>query len=183
MFKVIGDLGQVVAPLVMKRLIVFVTDSNRAAREGTPAPHIGHGIGLAIGLALLQMVYSICTAQTFARGGSVGILARGALIAAVYRRAMKMSGKARVTMTNSALVSRISTDISRIDFCASFFHVSAGLACSSVGLKLTFRLDSSPGPASCSSSKSSSSYWSTLASLRSLEWPSSSSRSLCKLGQ
>ena len=112
------------SPLVMKRLIVFVTDSNRAAREGTAAPHIGHGIGLAIGLALLQMVYSICTAQTFSRGGQTGILARGALIAAVYRRAMKMSGKARVTITNAKLVSHISTDISRIDFCSSFFHVS-----------------------------------------------------------
>lgn len=81
----------------MKRLINFVSASNRAAREGTPAPNSGEGIGLAIGLACLQLVYSICTAQTFSRGGGVGVLARGALIAAVYRRATALSGELLVT--------------------------------------------------------------------------------------
>lgn len=58
----------------------------------------------------------------FSRGGQCGILARAALISAVYRRAMRLSGKSRVTITNSKLVSHISTDISRIDFASSFFH-------------------------------------------------------------
>jgi len=69
-------------------------------------------------------IYSIFTANTFSRGGQCGVLARGALIAAAYRKALKLSGKSRVEITNSKLVSHISTDISRIDFCSSFFHFS-----------------------------------------------------------
>lgn len=38
---------------------------------------------------------SLGTAQTFSRSGQAGVLARGALISAVYRRAMVLSGKSR----------------------------------------------------------------------------------------
>lgn len=37
---------------------------------------------------------------------------------------MELSGKARITITNGKLVNHISTDVSRIDFCAGFFHMS-----------------------------------------------------------
>ncbi|ORY64744.1 P-loop containing nucleoside triphosphate hydrolase protein [Leucosporidium creatinivorum] len=125
-FKVVGDLAQVTSPLVLKEMISFVTRSGMAAKgvEGYTMPSVGEGIGLAFGLFFMQLLYSVCTAQTLSRCGQVGVLARGALIAAIYRRAMVMSGRARVTITNSKLVSHISTDISRVDFCASFFHLS-----------------------------------------------------------
>lgn len=51
-------------------------------------------------------------------------MARGALIAAIYRKSMKLSGKARTVITNGKLINHISTDVSRIDFCAGFFHMS-----------------------------------------------------------
>ncbi|KAI5474500.1 ABC transporter [Pseudohyphozyma bogoriensis] len=114
LFKVVGDLASVCSPLLTRQIIYFVTDA-RYANEGVPGytePHVGKGVGLAIGLFILQEIYS----------GQCGILARGALIAAVYRRAMVLSGKSRVQLTNSKLVNHISTDISRIDF--SFFHFS-----------------------------------------------------------
>lgn len=52
------------------------------------------------------------------------VLARAALIAAIYRRSLVLSGKARTVITNAKLVNHIGTDVSRIDFCAGFFHVS-----------------------------------------------------------
>ncbi|ORY70608.1 ABC transporter [Leucosporidium creatinivorum] len=125
-FKVVGDASQICSTLVLKQIILFVTRSGYAARgvEGYTMPSVGEGIGLAFALFFMQLLYSVCTAQMFSRGGQTGVLARGALIAAVYRRAMVMSGRARVSLTNSKLVSHISTDISRIDFCGSFFHFS-----------------------------------------------------------
>lgn len=37
---------------------------------------------------------------------------------------MVLSGKARVVATNGKLINNISTDVSRIDFCCGFFHMS-----------------------------------------------------------
>jgi hypothetical protein len=60
--------------------------------------------------------------QFFVRSAGTGVLARGALIASLYRHAVKLSGKSRTTITNSQLVNHISTDISRIDFSLGFAH-------------------------------------------------------------
>ncbi|KAK4049155.1 hypothetical protein OIV83_004300 [Microbotryomycetes sp. JL201] len=126
LFKIVGDVAQVTSPLVVREIIHFVQRSYYASRgvEGYVMPHLGKGVGWAFALFCLQIVYTVCTAQTFSRGGACGILARAALIAAVYRRSMVMSGKSRVTITNSKLVSHISTDISRIEFAGQFFHFS-----------------------------------------------------------
>jgi ABC-type bacteriocin/lantibiotic exporter with double-glycine peptidase domain len=55
---------------------------------------------------------------------STGVLLRGGLIAAIYSRSLRLTSRARSTLTNGKLVNHISTDVSRIDFCAGFFHMS-----------------------------------------------------------
>ncbi|GAA5825076.1 hypothetical protein JCM11251_006090 [Rhodosporidiobolus azoricus] len=123
-YKVIGDLAQTTSPLVTRQIIKFVQEAYAAQQAGESIPPIGRGVGMAVGLLFMQIVYSVCTNNTFARSGQVGILARAALIAAAYRKALKMSGKARTQVSNAKLLSHISTSISRIDFASSFFHFS-----------------------------------------------------------
>jgi ABC-type multidrug transport system fused ATPase/permease subunit len=41
----------------------------------------------------------------------------------VFNRSLRLTSRARSTLTNGKLVNHISTDVSRIDFCAGFFHV------------------------------------------------------------
>ncbi|BGP17639.1 hypothetical protein JCM10213_001291 [Rhodosporidiobolus nylandii] len=123
-YKVVGDLAQTTSPLVTRQIIKFVQQAYTAHRAGEPVPPIGRGVGMAIGLFLMQLFYSVAQNNTFSRSGQVGILARAALIAAAYRKALKLSGKARVEVTNPQLMSLISTSISRIDFAATFFHFS-----------------------------------------------------------
>ena len=53
-----------------------------------------------------------------------GVLLRGGLITAIYSQALSLSPRARVQMTNGRLVNHISTDVSRIDFCLGYFHMS-----------------------------------------------------------
>jgi ABC-type multidrug transport system fused ATPase/permease subunit len=55
---------------------------------------------------------------------SSGVLLRGGLIAAIYSRTLRLTSRARSTLTNGKLVNHISTDVSRIDFCCGFFHMS-----------------------------------------------------------
>jgi ABC-type multidrug transport system fused ATPase/permease subunit len=88
------------------------------------APGIGAGIGMAIGLLLMQLFASACTHHFFYRGTTSGVLLRGGLITAIYRRSLRLTSRARSTLTNGKLINHISTDVSRIDFCCGFFHMS-----------------------------------------------------------
>ncbi|KAK4055619.1 hypothetical protein OIV83_000165 [Microbotryomycetes sp. JL201] len=125
LIKTIGDISQVTSPLVTKALILFGTDAYYAHRgvPGYAPKSVGYGIGLCFVLWVMQVIYALCIHQFFVRSAGCGVLARGALITAIYRKAMILSGKARITITNGKLVNHISTDVSRIDFCAGFFHI------------------------------------------------------------
>ena len=125
--KVIGDTAQVTAPLVVKAIVNFATRSY--VNHGIPGsaskvPPIGIGIGLTFALLSLQIITSLCTHHFFYRSTSAGVLLRGGLITAVYDRSLRLTSRARSTLTNGKLVNHISTDISRVDFCCGYFHMA-----------------------------------------------------------
>ncbi|KAH9177416.1 ABC transporter [Lactarius sanguifluus] len=122
--KVAGDTAQVMSPLVLKSLIKFATESYDAHREGLLAPGIGRGIALAIGLVILQLFGLLCQQHFFYRSASSGVLVRGGLITAIYSRSLRLTTGSRARLSNGRLVNHISTDVSRIDFCCGFFHMS-----------------------------------------------------------
>ncbi|KAH7884664.1 ABC protein [Phlebopus sp. FC_14] len=121
-FKVVGDVAQLMGPIVLKAIITFAEERSAARAAGEPVPNVGRGIGMALGLFFLTLTTSICTQQFFWRSMATGVLARGALIASIYERGVHLTGKARVKLTNATLVNHISTDVSRIDACAQWFH-------------------------------------------------------------
>ena len=49
---------------------------------------------------------------------------RGGLFTAIYSQALSLLPRARVQMTNDRLVNHISTDVSCIDYCLGYFHMS-----------------------------------------------------------
>ncbi|KAF5392368.1 hypothetical protein D9757_001460 [Collybiopsis confluens] len=123
-FKVIGDTAQVTSPLLVKALVKFATTSYVNHRTGGSIPAIGGGVGMAVGLLCLQVCASLCTHQFFYRSAGSGVLLRGGLIAATYARSMRLTSRARSKLPNGLIMNHISTDVSRIDFCAGFFHMS-----------------------------------------------------------
>ncbi|PPQ64144.1 hypothetical protein CVT24_008774 [Panaeolus cyanescens] len=124
LLKVVGDTAQVTSPLVVKAIINFASESFIGHRTGQPVPPIGKGIGLTFALLVLQVIASLCTHHFFYRSTSAGVLLRGGLITAIYMRSLRLTSRARSTLTNGKLVNHISTDVSRIDFCAGFFHMA-----------------------------------------------------------
>lgn len=72
----------------------------------------------------MQLFSSLCQHHFFYRSTSTGVLVRGGLITAIYDRSLRLSSRARITLTNGKLVNHISTDVSRIDFCCGFFHLA-----------------------------------------------------------
>ncbi|KAI9447656.1 ABC transporter [Lactarius indigo] len=122
--KVVGDTAQVTSPLVLKSFIKFATDSYVSRREGLPAPHVGWGIALTITLVILQILGLLCQHHFLYRSTSSGVLVRGGLITAIYSRSLHLTSGARERLPNGRLVNHISTDVSRIDFCCGYFHIS-----------------------------------------------------------
>ncbi|KAM6504236.1 ABC transporter [Amanita muscaria] len=120
-FKVIADVGQVTSPLVVKAIITFASDSYYGVGS---VPPIGKGLGLVFGLLGMQVAVSLGMNHFIYRSTSTGVLLRGGLITAIYSRSLRLTSRARSTLTNGKLVNHISTDVSRIDFCAGLFHMA-----------------------------------------------------------
>ncbi|KAG8982744.1 hypothetical protein FRB90_006577, partial [Tulasnella sp. 427] len=77
---------------------------------------------MALGVGLLTIGASVATHQFFWRSMNAGVLARCALISSLYKRGLKLTPKARSKHSNAALINHMSTDISRIDYAAAWFH-------------------------------------------------------------
>ncbi|KAF8899910.1 ABC protein [Gymnopilus junonius] len=121
-FKVFGDTSQLMGPILIKAIINFAKKREAAKLSHDPVPNVGVGIAMAIGLFFLTMSASIGQHQFFWRSMITGVLARATLIKSIYKRGVNMTGRARTKITNADLVNHISTDVSRIDACAQWFH-------------------------------------------------------------
>ncbi|KAJ7454700.1 ABC protein [Mycena latifolia] len=122
--KVLGDTAQLMGPILVKTIINFAKARAAAREAGTELPSIRHGIGLSIGLLWLVIMASIFQHQFFWRSMTTGVLVRAALTASIYKRGVRLTGKARTTLTNSDILNHVSTDVSRIDACAQWFHAA-----------------------------------------------------------
>ena len=90
-----ASLCQVMSPFAMKYLIRFAAKAYIAQVRDLPAPHISHGIGLVVGITCMQVIQSLSTNHFIYRGMMVGGEARAVLIALIFDKAMKISGRAR----------------------------------------------------------------------------------------
>ncbi|KAJ7865934.1 hypothetical protein B0H13DRAFT_1074041 [Mycena leptocephala] len=52
------------------------------------------------------------------------VLARTALASALYRRTVHLTPAVRLRLPNSAVLNHVSTDVSRVDACAQWFHAA-----------------------------------------------------------
>ncbi|KAJ6630972.1 P-loop containing nucleoside triphosphate hydrolase protein [Mycena sp. CBHHK59/15] len=123
-YKVFGDTAQLMGPILVKAIINFAKARATAREDGTKLPSLGRGIGMTIGLFCVVIMTSIFQHQFFWRSMTTGVLARAALTASIYKRGVRLSGKARATLTNSDILNHVSTDVSRIDVCAQWFHAA-----------------------------------------------------------
>ncbi|KAJ7165411.1 P-loop containing nucleoside triphosphate hydrolase protein [Mycena filopes] len=123
-FKVISDTSQLMGPLLVKALINFAKARAEAKAAGKTPANIGGGIGMAIGLLCVIVLASICQHQFFFRSMTTGVLARTALTGALYERALHLTPAARLRLSNSAVLNHVSTDVSRVDACAQWFHAA-----------------------------------------------------------
>lgn len=95
LFQLLASIIQAVAPYVLRYLIAFALRAWVAQHSNAPEPNIGEGIGLVIGITAMQFIQSLATNHFMYRGMMVGGEARAVLIAVIFDKAMKLSGRAK----------------------------------------------------------------------------------------
>ncbi|KAF2970803.1 hypothetical protein GQX73_g2838 [Xylaria multiplex] len=97
---------QILAPFVLRYLIQFATDAYTAKSQGQAAPPIGHGIGLVIGVTLLQIIQSVAASHFTYTGMMLGGQSRGVLTSMIYEKAMVISSRAKAGGISSDTTSK-----------------------------------------------------------------------------
>ncbi len=108
--QVIGDTAQVTSLLVVKRIILFAAKCHAAKLAGAELPGVGYGIGMSIMLVALLLIASLGFNHFFRCAIGTGVHARAAIISALYARALRLTGRARIEHTNGKMVNYISVD-------------------------------------------------------------------------
>ncbi|KAF4336771.1 multidrug resistance-associated 1 [Fusarium beomiforme] len=119
LFKLAGDLSQIVSPLLIRFLIATLSDSSQQGLRS--------GFGYVVGLFLLLVFSVTSNVHGFYRSYTTGVMLRGALMHVIYRRATtQLSEKAKLKhgLGTGKLMSLISADVTRVDFCCGYFHVA-----------------------------------------------------------
>ncbi|KAE9379682.1 putative ABC transporter [Stipitochalara longipes BDJ] len=106
---------QVLSPFTLKYFIIFVEEAYNAKNNGGASPSIGRGFGLVVGITCMQMVQSLCMSQFYYRGMLVGGQARSTLIACIFEKAMKLSGRAKAGGKDISNSEKLSEGISSKD--------------------------------------------------------------------
>ncbi|EJD44619.1 ATP-dependent bile acid permease [Auricularia subglabra TFB-10046 SS5] len=126
LLKLCGDTLNTTTPLITKLLIQYITTAyifHRAPAGTVPAPRApGYGIALAFGIFLMQETSSLCNNQYFFRTMTLGFLVRTSLVSAIFRKSLRLSGRARLQHSTGQITTMISADCSRLDMASGFFH-------------------------------------------------------------
>ncbi|KAI0201322.1 P-loop containing nucleoside triphosphate hydrolase protein [Astrocystis sublimbata] len=93
--QLVAAIFQVLSPFVLRFLIAFAQDAWNNQQTGQPAPPIGRGIGLVVGITLMQVVQSLGTNHFIYRGMIIGGQVRAVLISMIFEKSMVISGRAK----------------------------------------------------------------------------------------
>ncbi|KAK7691491.1 hypothetical protein QCA50_004890 [Cerrena zonata] len=122
--KFCSDTLKTTTPLVNKLLLTWLTDSffyfrateaERAALNLTQPRGIGYGIGLGFALFVMQECASLMTNHFMQMTMTTGLSLRTAIIGTIFRKSLRLSGKARLDHSVGQITTMISTDATRLD--------------------------------------------------------------------
>lgn len=92
-----------------------IRDTDRMS-EGLVTPRaVGYGIGLAFGLAVMQMTSALFFNHSFAQSADCGIMMRSAVVNQIARKSLRMSLKSRTEYTNGKQISAVVTDSNYVE--------------------------------------------------------------------
>lgn len=101
----------VISPYLLRYLISFASKAYRAQHGEGDAPPLANGIGIVIGISLLQVCNNFATNHFIYRGMMNGGQARAVLMAAIFDKSMKISGRAKAGGQSNATLEAPPSDV------------------------------------------------------------------------
>ncbi|TBU42097.1 multidrug resistance-associated ABC transporter [Dichomitus squalens] len=124
LLKLVSDTLNTTTPLVNQVLLTWLTNSYiyfRASEEeraalGLQKPQgIGYGIGLAFAVFAMQEVSSLTGNHYYITAMTNGLSMRTSLIGAIFRKSLRLSGRARLDHSVGKITTMISADTVRLE--------------------------------------------------------------------
>ncbi|KAG6830985.1 hypothetical protein H0H92_013457 [Tricholoma furcatifolium] len=118
-----GNTLKTTTPLVSKILLTWLTDSymyhrlsdeEKASGVMKKPQGIGYGIGLAFALFMMQGIIAV--------GETTGLLIRSSVIGTIFRKSLRLSGRAKLEHNTGQITTMISTDATKLDHFTAFGH-------------------------------------------------------------
>ncbi|KAJ3720533.1 multidrug resistance-associated ABC transporter [Lentinula raphanica] len=131
MLKLVSDTLKTTTPLVNKVILTWLTDSfvyykatpSERTELGITTPRgIGYGIGLAFALFVMQESASLMTNHYMQISMSNGLALRTGIIGNIFRKSLRLSGRARNEHSVGQITTMISTDATRLDTFSANVH-------------------------------------------------------------
>ncbi|ESK94758.1 abc transporter [Moniliophthora roreri MCA 2997] len=124
---------RITTPLVTKVILTWLAESyifyrtteeqrNAFGISNQPPPGIGYGIGLAFALFAMLEVASLATNHYLQMSMSIGLSVRASIIGSIFRKSLRLSGKARAKHTTGQVMTMISSDATRLDQFVMYAH-------------------------------------------------------------
>ncbi|KAG5729874.1 Multidrug resistance-associated protein 1 [Termitomyces sp. T112] len=126
-----SDTLKTLTPLLNKVILTWLTnsyvyfrlsDEQKASGIIERPRGIGYGIGLAFALFVMQELASLLANHFFQLGMTTGLMMRAGTIGSIFRKSLRLSGRAKLEHTVGQITTMISTDATRIDQFAAFAH-------------------------------------------------------------
>ncbi|KAH3674695.1 hypothetical protein WICMUC_003111 [Wickerhamomyces mucosus] len=115
--KVSSDIAQVTMPLLVRALVKYIRERDL---EGTN--NAGKAFGYCFGISLMLIFVSLNISNFFHSCMLTGAQTKAVLTNVIYRKAFKLSPKAKYEFPTSSINNLVMTDLSRIDFAVGTFH-------------------------------------------------------------
>ncbi|KAK0453030.1 multidrug resistance-associated ABC transporter [Armillaria borealis] len=129
--RLAGDTLRTTTPLVTKLLLAWLTasyeyyrlsDEQKASGVMDRPKGIQYGIGLGFAIFAMQATASVVTNHSMHLGMTTGLLLKSGIIGSIFRKSMRLSGRARLEHSVGKITNMISADASRLDRVCMYIH-------------------------------------------------------------
>ncbi|CEP11799.1 hypothetical protein [Parasitella parasitica] len=118
LFKALQDILQFTQPMLLKKLMIWVTSYN----SDLPEPAY-RGVLIAIAMFLTAICQTMFLHQYFQRCFSTGMRLRAALVTSIYQKTLVLSNASRQKSTVGEIVNHMSVDAQRLMDLCTYFHI------------------------------------------------------------
>ncbi|PBK73200.1 multidrug resistance-associated ABC transporter [Armillaria solidipes] len=125
------DTLRTTTPLVTKLLLAWLTasyeyyrlsDEQKASGVMDRPKGIQYGIGLGFAIFAMQATASVVTNHSMHLSMTTGLLLKSGIIGSIFRKSMRLSGRARLEHSVGKITNMISADASRLDRICMYIH-------------------------------------------------------------